>query len=345
MSKVQIDTYGGYEQLKLTQCAPRAPAPTEVQIKVFAAGINYADCIVRMGLYRSARELVGLPITPGFEVSGVVSAVGDQVTEFGIGDEVMAVTFFGGYASFITVGEAYVFPKPSAYSFIEAAGSLATFLTAHYGLIQLANPRMGDKVLVHSAAGGVGMVLVQLAHHLALEVTGVVGASHKIEALAQLGPAHIIDKGADDLWMRAEEIAPDGYDLIFDANGVSTLSDSYDHLRRPGKLVIYGFASMLPKSKGRVNWLKLATAYFKTPKFNPLTMTTMSKSVLAFNLSYLFERTDILHESMLAFNELVDQGSLKAPLCQTFPIKEVQAAHMAIESGATTGKLILVFDD
>ena len=140
--EIQIDTYGGYEQLKLTQW--HRPAPTEVQIKVFAAGINYADCIVEW-THRSAGELVGLPITPGFEVSGVVSAVGDQVTEFGIGDEDGSHLLWG-YASFITVGEAYVFPKPSAYSFIEAAGSLATFLTAHYGLIQLANPRMGDKV-------------------------------------------------------------------------------------------------------------------------------------------------------------------------------------------------------
>ncbi|MGB0647004.1 MAG: synaptic vesicle VAT-1 family membrane protein [Bradymonadia bacterium] len=344
MSKVQIDTYGGYEQLKLIECVPQAPAPDQVQIKVFAAGINYADCIVRMGLYRSARELVGLPITPGFEVSGIVSAVGDQVTQFTVGDEVMAVTFFGGYASFITVDQAYVFSKPSDYSFIEAAGSIATFLTAHYGLVQLANPRLGEKVLIHSAAGGVGMVLVQLAHHLALEVTGVVGTSHKTEILASLGPAHIIDKQSDDLWSRARAIAPEGYDLIFDANGVSTLNQSYEHLRRPGKLVIYGFASMLPKSKGRVNWFKLARAYLQTPKFNPLTMTTMSKSVLAFNLSYLFERTDILHESMHVFNELVEKGTLKPPLCQTFPIEEVQAAHRAIESGETTGKLILTFD-
>lgn len=342
--RVQISEYGGYEKLKLIECVPRAPSASEIQIKVYAAGINYADCIVRMGLYRSARELVGLPITPGFEVSGVVSAIGDQVTKFAVGDEVMAATFFGGYAASITVSEPYVFHKPADYTFAEAAGTLATYLTAHYGLMQLANPRPGDRVLIHSAAGGVGMVLVQLAHYLGLEVTGVVGATHKVERLAQLKPARIIDKSAADLWSQVQEIAPNGFDIIFDANGVSTLKQSYDHLRRPGKLVVYGFASMLPKSKGSVNWLKLATAYFRTPKFNPLSMTTMSKSVLAFNLSYLFERTDILHDSMKFFEDLVEQGAITPPLCQCFPIGEVQAAHRAIESGATTGKLILVFD-
>jgi NADPH:quinone reductase-like Zn-dependent oxidoreductase len=261
-----------------------------------------------------------------------------------VGDAVMAATFFGGYASYITVDQDYVFAKPESFSFVEAAGTLATYLTAYYALFELAHPRVGDRILIHSAAGGVGMVLVQLSHALGLEVTGVVGSSHKVPVLARLNPAHIIDKSSTALWTRALDLVPHGYDVICDANGVSTLKDSYQHLRRPGKLVVYGFASMLPKSKGRPNWFKLAKGYCSTPRFNPLELTASSKSILAFNLSYLFDRTDVLHDAMAQFETLVANGSLAPPDCTTYPFSSVAQAHRAIETGNTTGKLVLTFD-
>jgi NADPH:quinone reductase-like Zn-dependent oxidoreductase len=131
--------------------------------------------------------------------------------------------------------------------------------------------------------------------------------------------------------------------VICDANGVSTLKSSYEHLRRPGKLVVYGFASMLPKSRGRPNWFKLATGYFFTPRFNPLELTTQSKSILAFNLSYLFERLDILESAMERFAHLVAEDALAPPLCTAFPIALAADAHRALETGQTTGKLVLTF--
>ena len=130
MKRVRIEQYGGYDKLKLEIVVPVEPLEHQIQIQVHAAGVNYADCIVRMGLYQSAKELVGLPITPGFEVSGIVTAVGSGVSNFKLGDLVMAATFFGGYASYVTVDKGYVFLKPESYSFEEAAGTLATYLTA-----------------------------------------------------------------------------------------------------------------------------------------------------------------------------------------------------------------------
>lgn len=342
MKRVRIEKYGGYEQLKLESVPQPDPLANQVKIQVHAVGVNYADCIVRMGLYQSAKEYVGLPITPGFEVSGVVTDVGSDVSNFKVGDAVMAATFFGGYASYVVVDEGYVFLKPESYSFAEAAGTLATFLTAYYALCELVHPRRGDRVLVHSAAGGVGMVLVQLAHAIGLRVTGVVGASHKVPILAKLNPEHIIDKSVSPLWDSASAHAPDGYDVICDANGVSTLKASYDHLRRPGKLVVYGFASMLPKSRGRPNWFKLVKGYFSTPRFNPLELTTQSKSILAFNLSYLFDRRDILASAMARFDQLVAEAALSPPPCTQYPFASVAEAHRAIESGETTGKLVLI---
>jgi synaptic vesicle membrane protein VAT-1 len=174
------------------------------------------------------------------------------------------------------------------------------------------------------------------------EVVGVVGKAHKFAAAKALGADHVIDKSTQDLWREAARIAPAGYDVVLDANGVSTLGASYKHLRRSGKLVVYGFHSMMPKSGGKPNWPKLALDYVRTPRFNPLDMTNESRSVLAFNLSYLFDRTDILEEAMTAILAGIEAGTLAPPTTTVYPLTEAARAHADIESGKTIGKLVLV---
>jgi synaptic vesicle membrane protein VAT-1 len=156
------------------------------------------------------------------------------------------------------------------------------------------------------------------------------------------GADHVIDKSTQDLWREAERIAPDGYDLILDANGVSTVGDSYKHLRRAGKLVVYGFHSMMPKAGGKPNWPKLAYDYVRTPRFNLLDMVNASRSVLAFNLSYLFDRVEILREAIEQIEGWLAAGKLTPPPVVTYPLAEVARAHADIESGKTVGKLVLV---
>jgi NADPH:quinone reductase-like Zn-dependent oxidoreductase len=174
------------------------------------------------------------------------------------------------------------------------------------------------------------------------EVVGVVGTSGKVDTARRLGAAHVIDKSKQDLWREAKRLAPDGFDLILDANGVATLGDSYKHLRRAGKLVVYGFHSMMPRSGGRPNWPKLAIDYVRTPRFNPIEMTDASRSVLAFNLSYLFDRTDLLREAITQICTWLDDGSLVPPPITTYPFADVARAHADIESGRTIGKLVLL---
>jgi len=340
--KVVIHKAGSYDRLVLEHARLPSPGADEVRIDVAATGVNYADVIIRMGLYASAKELVGWPITPGFEVAGTVSAVGSNVTDLQIGARVFAVTLFGGYASAVNVPRHQVFDLPDGQSFVDAAALPAIFMTAHFALHHLAHPRRGDQVLIHSAAGGVGTSLVQLAKLSGCVVTGVVGGSHKIAIAKQLGCDHVIDKSKDDLWKRAEAIAPKGFDLILDANGIATLQASYDHLAAPGKLVVYGFATMMPKTGGRPNYLKLALDYLRTPRFNPLDMTNQSRSVLAFNLSYLFSRKDILSEGMTDLSRWLKDGKFVAPPTKTYPLASVAEAHRDIESGKTIGKLVLL---
>lgn len=340
--KVVIHSAGGYDKLKVEDASVPAPGPGQVRIDVQAIGVNYADAIIRMGLYASAKEYVGWPITPGFEIAGVVGAVGEGVHDLAVGAPVFAVTRFGGYASHVVVDRAYVFDKPASLSFEQAAALPTVYMTAWYALFDLAHPRRGAKILVHSAAGGVGSALVQMAKRAGCEVTGVVGRTAKVDVVRDLGADHVIDKSTQDLWREAKKLAPQGFDVILDANGVSTLGASYRNLRRTGKLVVYGFHSMMPKTGGKPNWPKLALDYVRTPRFNPLDMTNDSKSVMAFNLSYLFDRVDLLREAMHDILGWLEAREIAAPQVTTYPMAEVARAHADIESGNTTGKLVLV---
>jgi NADPH:quinone reductase-like Zn-dependent oxidoreductase len=340
--RVLIRAPGGYEALQIVEEPDRAPAVGEVAIDVGAIGVNYADTIVRMGLYASARELHGYPITPGFEVAGRVAAVGAGVAAFAPGDAVLALTLFGGYSSRVCLPADRVFALPSGIDATRAAALPAVFLTAWFMVHQLVHPRAGDRWLVHSAAGGVGGALAQLGRLAGCRVTGVVGSAHKIDAARTAGCHDVIDKSRERLWPRAEQLAADGFDAVFDANGVSTLAGSYAHLAPAGKLVVYGFASMLPRVGGRPNWLKLAWDWLRTPRFSPLAMTQRNRSVLACNLSYLSGRADVLVEGMRWILEHVERGELTPPPVTTFPLERVADAHRAIESGTTAGKLILI---
>lgn len=342
MRKIVIPGPGAYDKLLLQEAPTPTPGPGEVLVETRAIGVNYADCVVRMGLYASARKYVGWPITPGFEVAGVVSAVGPGVTGLAVGAEVFAVTRFGGYASHVLAPAHQVFPLPTQLRPEEAAAFPAVYLTAWYALFELARPRPGDRLLVHSAAGGVGGALLQLGRIAGCSSVGVVGGGHKVAAARAQGAAEVIDKSAQDLWRQARRLSPRGYDVILDANGPETLRQSYRHLASPGKLVIYGFHSMLPRQGGRPSWPRLVLDFLRTPRFSPLSLTNENRSVLCFNLSYLFERRDILEEAMGQLLGWLAEGRLQPPPVTTYPLGAVADAHRAIESGRTTGKLVLI---
>ncbi len=342
MKKVVIHKPGGYDRLAIEDGPDPVPAPGEVLVDVAAIGINYADCVTRMGLYSSARQYVGYPITPGFEVAGTVSATGSAVTDLAPGTPVMAVTRFNAYATRLAVKRSQVVSLPAALSMEAAAGFPAVALTAWYALFELAHPRAGDTLLVHSAAGGVGSLLVQLGKLAGGRVIGVVGAGHKVAAAQALGAAAVIDKSAQPLWKQVEQLAPGGCDIILDANGASTLKHSYRHLAPMGRLVVYGFHSMLATHGGIPNRLKLALDYLRTPRFSPFDLTTRNRSILGFNLSYLFDQADLLERGLQQLLGWLEQGKLVAPNITTYPFDRVADAHRDLESGQTIGKLVLV---
>lgn len=341
MRRVVIERPGGYERLQIVEEADRMPAAGELAIEVEAIGVNYADGIIRMGLYESAKRLHGYPITPGFEVAGRIAEVGTKVSEFGVGDPVIGLTLFGGYASRVVLTPDRVFARPTGMPADAGAAIPTIFLTAWWMVHELLHPHPGDTWLVHSAAGGVGSALAQLGRLAGCRVIGVVGTGHKRDAALAAGCAAVIDKSCENWWQRTRELAPNGFQAVFDANGVSTLSQSYAQLAPAGRLLIYGFASMLPHD-GRLNWVKLAWDWLRTPRYNPLSMTRDNKSVLACNLSFLSGEAQRLRGGMQWLLERFADGRLRPPPLTRFPLDQAADAQRAIESGRTVGKLVLV---
>ena len=347
MKKIVIERPGGYRRLQIKEFPTPAPQNHEVLIEVSAAGVNFADVFIRLGLYKSGKEFVGWPITPGFEFSGKVIKCGRDVSDLTEGTSVFGLTRFGAYSSHLCVPREQVFivPKDSKFNIDQWAAFPAVFLTAYHGLFHNIVLRLEMKILVHSAAGGVGGALLQLGKIADCYIVGVVGAGHKVNAALKYGADFVIDKSRDNLWASTEEICPEGFDVVFDGNGPATLKQSYRHLAPSGKLVTYGFHSMLSKRGGFPNYFKLAYEYFRIPRWSPLNMTNENKSLIAFNLSYLFHRMDLLKESMQDLMKWVAEGKIQAPALQTYPFEKVADAHRALESGTTVGKLILKFGE
>jgi len=295
-----------------------------------------------MGLYSSAKKYVGWPITPGFDFAGHICAVGRTVNQRQVGDPVVGVTRFGGYASHVCVPVTQVFPLPEGWTMVRAAAFPTVHLTAWYALCELSRPRPGKKVLVHSGAGGVGTAALAICRHLGLDALAVVGASHKIDTARRSGAADVVDRSSESLWERAELFAPEGFDIILEASGASTLRQSYRHLGPTGRLLIYGMATLLSRGDKRINWFRVAWQYLRLPWFHPMSLLDRNVSVSGFNLSYLFTQQRLLNEAMLLLLDWACAGVLIEPPIREYPLDDVASAHRDLESGNTVGKLVLI---
>lgn len=342
MKKLIIRKPGGYDQLEFENVLDLVPNENEIIVQVKAIGVNYADIIIRWGLYESAKKFVGWPITPGFEYSGVVCSIGENIKKFKVGDKVLGCTLFNAYAEQVKTTEEHLFNLPSKWSFSQGAGMAATFLTAYHALFQIIVIQKKSKILIHSAAGGVGTALLQMGKIKGFEMVGVVGSSHKVDTAKKFGANYVIDKTKENWVHAARDFSPSGYDVILDANGVTTLRDSWKLLNSGGKLMIYGFHSMFPKSGGRVNYIKLVYDYLRTPSFNPLKIPDGNRSICFFNLSFLWSKKELLSEAMSQILEWINSDILKPPGITEFTFEEVKKAHELIESGQSTGKIVLL---
>ena len=377
---ISIGRPGGMEQLRLVTLRKGictigynvkvvSPAPYTssqftlpsdcVVIKNEAFSVNYADVTIRWGLYESAIKFVGWPIVPGFDVAGTVEAVPDNnETGLAIGDRCFGCTLFGAYSNRVLIPTKQLRKIPhNIDSFEKAAAFPAVSLTALYalhlaGYFPLCDDAGGGRnkftnksILIHSCAGGVGSFLVQMSKILGLHVVGVVGSSSKVDDAKALGCDVVIDKSTQNLWSAAEKASPKGgYLTIMDANGVSTLNDSYQHLSPSGRLIVFGFHSNLPLGSSMLNpfeWVKMAQKVMGMPKFDAMDLTVSNKAVLGFNLSFFAEEVEILSDLFDQIVIWIEEGKLKCPRVCEMNMRDIADAHTYIQSGKSSGKIVL----
>jgi NADPH:quinone reductase-like Zn-dependent oxidoreductase len=334
MRSVWITRTGPPEVLEVREGPDPAPANGQVLVRMRAAGINFADVMARLGLYPDAPKL---PCVVGYEVAGTVERVGSGVAGLKAGDRVVALTRFGGYTEAIAVPEAQVFPMPAAMSFEEAAAVPVNYLTAVLMLRHFGNVRKGDRVLVHAAAGGVGMAAIQLCRIAGAEVIGTASAS-KHAKLRDAGVAHAIDYRTQDFEHEVKRITGGrGVDIVLDATGA--FGKSYRTLAPLGRLVCFGLSGA---ATGLVpSRLAALGRIIRLPWFHPIKLMNDNKAVIGVNLGHLWDRIELLRGEMLALLADYDAGRIAPVVGKTFPLVQAAAAHRFIQERQNVGKVLL----
>jgi synaptic vesicle membrane protein VAT-1 len=306
----------------------------QVRIRVRAAGLNFADVLARVGLYPDAPKP---PAVMGYEVAGEIESVGPASGGFQPGERVMAGTRFNGFAELVTADIGNVIRIPEGMSFEQAAAVPVNYGTAYAAIALLAAVRPGETVLVHAAAGGVGIAALQLLRDRGAIVIGTASAS-KHEAVRAEGAEHVIDYRAQDVKQEVSKITGGhGVDAVLDALG--TFRESYTMLRPGGRMVIYGASQLL--TGDRRNMAKALRAVVRMPRFNALKLMNENRSVMGLNLLKLWDDRGSLEEIMEPLAELIKRGVIKPVVAETFPFERAGEAHRYIQERRNVGKVVL----
>jgi NADPH:quinone reductase-like Zn-dependent oxidoreductase len=323
---------GSLNRMQLLSEAIPGIEPGKVLVHVKSVGLNYADIFAIMGLYSATPKG---PFTPGLEFCGVVLETGSP--EFQKGQKVMGVTRFGGYDTHILADPDYLMLLPLSWSFEEGAAFPVQTLTAHYALTTLGNIRSGQTVLIHSGAGGVGLQANRIAKKFSAYTIGVVGHAEKVGLLKKEGFDRAIVRGHNFKRDLASALGDRELNLVLEATGGKYFYHSYHALAPMGRVIAYGSAQFTPTSN-QPNYLTLAFKYLFRPKVDPLSMIKANKSVMAFNLIWLYEKNDLMKE-LLKEIEVLD---LPPPMVgHVFSFADMRKALETFKGGKTTGKVVV----
>lgn len=341
MRAAVVRRYGPPELLEIKQVPEPQIKPGEVLIRVRAIGVNFGDLLQRMGLYPNAPKP---PFVPGLEVAGVVekiSEVGRPKSSVNLrpGDAVAALTRFNAYAEWVAVPAEQAYPLPQGMSFEDAAAIPVNYITAFHSIFTMGNLQPGDRILIHSAAGGVGLAAVQLARSRGLVIFGT-ASGPKQEFLRKSGVDHPIDYEKVDVVEAVRKFAPDGIEMALDAIGGKSFSQSYKCLGPTGRLVVFGL-SAASGSSGKRNPVGAATAFLQTPRFHPLKLMGDNISVIGVSLTGLQKRPALLQSEMDEIFRLYGAGKIRPVIGKSFPLAQAADAHRYIHQRKNIGKVIL----
>jgi NADPH:quinone reductase-like Zn-dependent oxidoreductase len=333
-----ITEHGPPEVLKVEERPDPEPGPGEVRVRVRAAGINFADLLARMGLYQDAPKP---PCVVGYEVGGEVDAVGEGVESPGVGERVFGGCRFGGYAELVVIRAQDALPLPDDWSFEEGAALPVVYATAYAGLIRYGSLRAGERVLIHAAAGGVGIAATQIAKLAgAAEIYGTASPS-KHDAIRGFGVDHPIDYTSGDFTKEVRRIAgsEQPLDLAMDAIGGRSFRRSWSLLGAGGRLVCFGASSV---AGGETRSIPRALkAVVEMPPFFPIPMMSQSKSVIGLNMLTLWDAKGSLDEYVQPLREWTEAGRLRPVVAEAFPLERGPDAHRYIAERKNVGKVVL----
>jgi NADPH:quinone reductase-like Zn-dependent oxidoreductase len=342
MRAVVITERGGPEVLQVQERPDPPVGPGEVRIVVRAAGINFADTLARTGLYPDAPKL---PCVVGYEVAGEVESVGDGVESVRPGDRVLAGTRFNGQAELVTVPGNMVYALPDQLSFEEGAAFPVNYATAQAGLVVMGGLKKGERVLIHAAAGGVGISATQIAKRIGAEVFGTASAS-KHDAIRAQGVDHPIDYRSQDF---AEEVrritGGGGIDVAFDALGPSSFRKDYRLLRPGGRLIMYGASELQTGEKRNVPRAlrTLSKSPFSSmPWWKGLGVMNENKGVFGLNMLSWWDAEGSLDRVIEPLIPALQDGELKPIVAAAFPFDRAPDAHRFIAERRNIGKVVLV---
>jgi len=330
--QIAIEKFGTASSLAVRDLAPRAPADDEVSIDVAYSGVNFADIQMRLGFYPDAPKR---PFVPGYEVSGRVAAVGTGVTHVKPGDAVIAGTYFGGYASHVTIPARQVFKLPPSIDLEHGAALPVNYFTAQLALFEMARVRSGDRVLIECATGGVGVLAIQMARHAGAHVTGLTTSPHKKGFIEELGAtAYTREEFRTDTSLR-------GYDFILNASGGAEINWQRARLGITGRMVCLGMSSGV--KDGKRDFVRIGLAALRTPRISVLKLFDANTGIYALNALHVL-RDQAWVTRLTQSMSSVEAMGLRPVVGKVFPATDVAAAHDFLSSKQATGKLLLAWN-
>jgi len=338
MLAIYVTKPGNPDVVQVRETAPPELADGQALVKVKAAGINYAEIVIRRGLYPDAPRF---PFVPGYEFAGVVENT-RNACKIKPGDRVLGIKMFGCQAEYVAVEENQLFSIPANMDFLQAAAIPVNYLTAHFAVFRLGNLRDSQKVLIHSCAGGVGTAATQLALTRKAEVFGTTSSEEKADYLKKIGVRHPIVYTREDFSETVRRISPGGVDLVLDPVGGPTFRKSFNLLAGGGRIICYGVADLT--AGGRRNIPRLIWKFLTLPRLSVLNLIQNNRGVIGLALNRLLRDADEVGKVMIELIRLYGEGAIRLEIGRVYDFREADKAHQYLESGRSTGKLILNFD-
>ena len=339
MRQVWMTRKGEVEVLEDREVARPDPGPGEVRVRVEAAGVNFADVMMRRGLYPDAPKL---PAVAGFEVAGTVDAVGADIEEEWVGNPVVAMCNFGGYSEWVCLPRRQVWRLPGGVEPAAAAALPVNYLTAWQMVRVMAPVGEGDLVLIHSAAGGVGQAVIQLCRLAGARILGSASPT-KHGYLRDQGLEHVFDSRRSDFSREVLEFTGGrGVDVVLEPRNGRWIMESYRSLAKCGRLILFGFSSAaVGRTSGTLSALR-TLAGVPWLRLNPLRLMNDNKSLAGVNIGRMWDQQARTSRWMEALLELLFDGRIEPVIDAEFTFEEAGLAHRRLEDRLNVGKVLLV---